>query len=135
MYGENVRIVHTSIDTSVAYLNKLNYRTHIIQMAKKRIMSLPFIMVFKKHSCLAPIASGHVEWLASSGFLKNWEDRYHDQRFLKKRITKEPQILSLDQLYGVYSICLVLYMLSIIVFIFEMFATNCRMLRIVFEHV
>lgn len=133
MLDEKDRSVFAAADVTISYWNKLN-PNQFIPMSKERLFYLPYVMQFKKYSCLVPTVDMHVGWLTSSGFVEHWLNRYHDKRFLKKRITKEPQILSMDQLYAVFYICLVLYIFSFIIFILEMFASKCKVIRTIFEY-
>lgn len=129
LYNENFPGVFVTSETMVGYFNMQNYQRGIVDSSKEKIFSLPFAMYLKKHSCLTSTIDGHVQRLASNGFLAHWWKKYQDTRFLKNRLTKTPQILTMDQIQGIHYICFYLHIISIIIFLLELCSIKCKVLR------
>lgn len=118
--------VYTTTDPVIAYYNKISHGelNKMVPVSNKKVLMVMATMYFRKHSCLVPTMNEHVGRFLAHGFVSKW---LHDNGFKlrKSKNEREPQILTLDQVLGLFYICIGLYIISILLFIGELIAFKC----------
>lgn len=119
----------TSTEISATYYNRYHRNDVAVVLSKERILLLPIVIYLRKYSCLRSPFNQHVEKLTSGGILEHWINRYTHDKYTHFQMRKTPQVLTLSQLGGIFSICGALYFLAFLVFLMEIVTLKWRCLR------
>lgn len=130
--NDNFDGAYMAISSVVDYFNLKNFPNPKILKTKQYIQLMPFCMYFRKHSCLVRPFNEQISLLASSGLIVSWDRTFKTPHY-SKNVHMEPNVLSINQITGLITVCTLFIALSIIVFSFEMMSTKHETIRTVFD--
>lgn len=116
---ESTKSVFLLPEFHTAFINSM-YPDKQIQLMKERLFSNPFALYVKKDPSLVKRLDAHVKNLVSSGLVDYWMAKNMGGENIKIHPQKVPEKLTLSQLEAIFFICAVLYVISILVFVFEL---------------
>lgn len=105
----------------IDYINLLNSDELRILYTKDVIQLLPFSVYFQKDSCILETFNRQISALTESGLIESWIERFTKQ---KVRLSENaaPMQMKLDQLIGIFYITACLLILSLLLFLLELFS-------------
>ncbi|KAG4066326.1 hypothetical protein HA402_000550 [Bradysia odoriphaga] len=117
------------------YYTYLHPNDRIFQ-CKEIIRMVSYTIYLRKHSCLTQPLNQQIQMLTSSGLISGWNSNFKRNSASKLRTTDqiEPKRLSVDQVNGLIVICMILYAISVIVFVFELVSSRRRPIKIVLDY-
>lgn len=115
----------TSLE-AIGYHNLRYYRSGVLYPSKERVFLLQLSIFFQKHSCLVPVINEQINLMASSGLILKWTDFYLGNKYLYKQKQQPAKKLTLHEISGVFLLCLIFYVFSVIVFIGEMISKKIQ---------
>lgn len=112
--------VYTTTDISIGYFNMLSKGTlsDIVPVSKQQIITAFLTLIMRKNSCLTPSFDSLIDKVVTHGFIRKWINEIRMPLSMQKK-KKLPQILTLNQVQGIFYICGVLYVVATVVFIWE----------------
>lgn len=119
---------YQTISQSVDYFNLLNFPKPSVLKTKQNIQMMPMCMYYRKHSCLLKPFNDQINLYSSSGLIAFWASGFSKTRHNKNGQMEEKK-LSINQISGLITVCSVLLVISIIVFIFELISTSHEAVR------
>lgn len=89
----------------------------LIPLAKQRLWTAFLSIYLKKKSCFEPSFSAAIDRFAKHGLIVKWVRDFTATTY--KKDDKIPQPLTLQQIQGIFLICMGFYIIAIIIFILE----------------
>lgn len=119
--------VYTVSQIRATYYNMLHRKDPdaAVVMAKQRLALFPIVFYLRKHSCLTEPINVQLTNIASSGLMKYWMNQYNDAKYTRIRNVRIPQILTLQQIQGIFYIYAVLHAVALVTFVIEIVMARC----------
>lgn len=128
--------MQTTAETLSSY-NKLHFRERPVLRTKERIFFIPYTIYFQKNSVLVKAFNVQIENLLSNGLISTWVSQFVDEDLAQIHPTTDSAAtkpLTVHQLGGIFIITIILYFLSLLVFVFEVLSTKSRFIRKIVEY-
>lgn len=131
--------VYLATTTAIYHYNMNNFRKGYILMTEDKVRKLPYVIFFPKHSCLEHTISVEINQYLANGLISIWTENLTHGKLIKKFIRSEqilmqtPKIISLNQMRGFFIICLIMYSMSIVIFILEILTLKYAFIRTVLD--
>lgn len=113
---------------AIDYYNLLKFPNANILKTKQYILMTPVCAYFRKHSCLIKPFDDQIRTMKWNGMLAFWIRHYKVPTFYDNN-NMEPKKLSFDQISGVLNVCMYLFGVSTILFIFELLSMKCKRIK------
>lgn len=88
-------------------------------VSKQRIAMFPIVLYLRKHSCLTEPINDRLRRIINGGLMEHWINKYRDVKYTRIRTIRTPQILTMEQIQGIFYICAVLHAIALVTFIIE----------------
>lgn len=118
----------------IGYHNLLHHENGTVLLSRKRILNLPYTIYFAKHSCFVEAINNEIQQYTSNGLIARWARIYKGDEFSSFNDVNVPKQLSMKQISGICVICLILYAISLFVYINELLSKKCRFIQKLFEY-
>lgn len=105
----------------VDYFNLRNFPNVKVLKTEQVINQLSYCIYFQKHSCLTKEFNRQIDMITSCGFIQIWSRKFsqgYRKRYRKDHIA--PHALGYDQISGLIIVCVFMYLISCIIFVFEL---------------
>lgn len=127
--------MQTTAETLSSY-NKIHYRDRPVLRTKQRLFLMPYTIYFTKNSCLLKAFNKQIEKLLTSGLISTWVSQFvveDSEQVHSTKASADTRPLTVHQLGGIFIITIILYCVSLIVFVFEVLSTKSRFIRKIVE--
>lgn len=124
---------YQTISQVVDYFNLINFPNVNILKTKDSIQSMPLCIYYRKHSCLLKPFNEQINSYQSSGLIVSWASAFRKPLYLKDKGHIEPTPLSMSQISGLVTVCIICFVISIIVFILELMSTSHGAIKILLD--
>lgn len=104
----------------IEYENQLTTKDSRYIVCKEAVLTIPVVIYAKKNFCLLHALNEKLEMLIPAGLIEFWYFQAIDKRLLSKNISHERRVLTIKQLSGALYILLLGYVISAIIFFYEM---------------
>lgn len=128
---DSFRGVFTISDFTASYYNTMSGKEHrdLIVTCSEPITSNLLTFYLRKDSYLQENINKYILNCASNGLLTKWTNEYIDKRYINVPQLKIPQVMTLDQVLGIFYICFCLHAIALIVFLLELFSPKFKCFR------
>lgn len=121
---EYPKVAGLTTGSFLAYYNIKHARNgRPLTMLQERICLMPLCIYFRKNSYLTRPVNEKILKFINSGLITKWSKNFVDNKFLRpekmKSFFHEPRRLTMQEICGAFQICGCLYLISFIVFLFE----------------
>lgn len=106
------------------YFNLVNSPHRRLGITSDRMFMYCPVFYFHKKSILRPVFDEEFLKLRETGLTQYWIKKYIDDRITKQN--RAPERLKLINVLGAFEVCILMYSISIIVFIFELLSSRYR---------
>lgn len=119
-----INTVYTTNDYSIAYYNHISrgLLNDMVPVSNKKIFTLSTTAYSAKHSCLLRFANEYIEQLLAHGLVAKWSNDHSSLKQGKTTHERAPEVLTLNQILGIFYICMGLYAMAIVIFAMELFS-------------
>lgn len=98
-----------------------------LAFSKDRLFVYFPTILFQKKSILREVFNEELHKLTQAGLIQHWTSKYMDKRNLKTHRT--PSTIQIKHIISAIKICITLYILSVVVFIFEILTAKCQRIK------
>lgn len=128
LYDENIEGVALSTDLNQRSFNLENSPNRRIAFTRDRLLMYSPVFLYPKKSMLRDAFNNQLLKLRETGLIEFWIRSYGDDRKEKTK-QRDPSTLRIENIIAAFEICGILYLISLIVFIFEMISSKCRIIK------
>jgi hypothetical protein len=114
--------------TDIEYQNQLVDENSRHTICKEPLLTIPVVIYTKKNFYLLSVFNEKLEMLISAGLIDFWSRQLNDKTLLSNVSGNERKILTIKHLFGAFCILLVGFVISIVVFLFELLLHKLRRL-------
>lgn len=131
--------VYMTTSAAIAHYNMKNFRKGHIAMTKDKILLLPYAIYFRKNSCLEKTINLQIGRFSANGLISVWTDDLTHEKLAKVYLRSErfqmrvPKKLSMDQFWGVFVVCMLMYVISAAIFVMELVAVRFKFIRVLLD--
>lgn len=120
-----IKTVYTTSENILVYYNKISrgQLNEIVPVANEEIWIVMPTMYFQKYSGFVPTMNLYIDRFIANGIISKWENDYTDVKRERMRSERVPQIMTLEQVHGVFYLCCGLYAIATVVFMVEVLST------------
>lgn len=133
LYDSEFDAVALSTDLSQKSFNLKNSPKRRLSFTKDRIFMYSPVFLFRKKSILTDIFNKQLHTLREIGLIEFWTKNAIDERSSKSE-QRQPSKLQLHNILAAFQICGVMYFVSFVVFILEVFAMKFRYIKNIIEY-
>lgn len=123
---ESFRSVFPSTAYHMQIFNRQHIREEPLRLSRDVILHVNLIMYLEKNSPLVESIDTNIHNLYSSGLLSHWANFRREVTAQKYHRHKDPKILTMDEMMGIFYICATLYSIAFIVCIWEIIIWNIK---------
>lgn len=122
-------------ESAVNYFNLRRFRGGLVRTTKDRLILAPLVIYFHQHTPLYYLnrIDEEITSYREHGLIDNWVSKYHDRRFVTVAEDKTPKAIQIQSFYGIMIVCLTLLMMSVFVFLLELFSPRNLYIRCIVE--
>ncbi|XP_031623062.1 uncharacterized protein LOC116340616 [Contarinia nasturtii] len=130
--GDIVGVV-LATDLAQKRFNLKNYPSRRLAFTKDRLYMYSPVFLFRKKSALRKVFNKQLLALREAGLIEFWTKHFIDHRKLKDK-RKPPSKLRIENLYSVFHICGIIYAISVMVFILEIFSAKYQHIKRILDY-
>ncbi|KAG5674081.1 hypothetical protein PVAND_004068 [Polypedilum vanderplanki] len=109
-----ILLPHTQV-----YYKLIVNNTRNLMICKEYFMTIPTVIYTIKNFYLLNAINSQIEEFNSAGLIEYWHSLAFDKKYMKAEIDKQPKVLTIAHLSGVFELLLFGLIISFITFIFE----------------
>lgn len=117
------------------YYNYLHPNDRILQ-CKEIIRMVSYVIYLRKHSCLTKPMNRQIHMLSSSGLITAWNSNFKKHSAHKPQSSSQigPKRLSVDQVKGLMTICMISYAAGVVIFVLELLSSRNRSIKMILDY-
>lgn len=132
--NRSMRAVLQTTAETVTSFNNLHYRDEPILRTKQRLFFMAYTIYFQKNSCLVRTFNMEIEKLLTHGLISSWVSSFIETKSTIISSASVAKPLNVRQFGGIFIISIILYAISIFVFILEIMSVRIHRIREVIEY-
>lgn len=132
LYDEKIDGVVLASDLNQKSFNFQNSPNRRLAFTKDRLFMYSPVFLFRKKSILTEVFNRQLQALRETGLIEFWTKNFIDDRKIKAK-QKEPSKLQMGNILALYQICGIMYLISFIVFIFEVISAKCQCIKYILD--
>lgn len=120
-------------EISPKYFHMLHDPQQYLAFTKDRLFIQNTVFYFNDISILKEIFNRKLRSFQEAGFVEFWVKKYTESMRMKRN-RRNPTKLELNSILGLFQICIVMYLVSCIVFILEMVVAKIRYIQPILDY-
>lgn len=126
-HHEDINGVVATNDLTVRYYNSMSLPQRRLTFTKNRLIMFTAVYYFTKRSPFKDLFDVRIQELNDAGLLSYYTKAYDSSR--SKSNQSSYSELKKDSLLALFEICVIIYIISVFVFILEILSTKCRCIK------
>lgn len=133
LYDEDINGVVLGSDISQKAFNLENSPHRRLGFTKDRLFMYSPVFLFRKKSILTEVMNKQLQTLRETGLIEFWTKNYIDDRKAKSK-QRQPSKLRMENILAAFHICGIMYLISFIVFIFEVISAKFNRIKSILDY-